>query len=232
MKVIGHRGARGLAPENTIASFREALAAGVDEIELDARVTSDGVVVLHHDPFLRDASGGKLRHVIIREQTLVALRSHRPDLTTLDEAIDLINREVPIIVEVKPGVPLDEVIAILKQCLQNGWQSTDFLLASFSQRTLKQLHAALPDVEIIVNERFSGLRATFRARQVGTKRIAMNQRNLWWGFVASMNRHDYHLTAYTLNDPHRAERWARHGLYGVVTDFPDRFTHQHGKAKG
>ncbi len=58
----GHRGARGLAPENTIAGFRQALEVGVTTLEMDASVTRDGVVVLSHDPLLngdltRDAKG-------------------------------------------------------------------------------------------------------------------------------------------------------------------------------
>ena len=58
----GHRGARGLAPENTMPAFEKALETGVDTLELDIGVTADGVVVISHDPHLnplitRDASG-------------------------------------------------------------------------------------------------------------------------------------------------------------------------------
>jgi glycerophosphoryl diester phosphodiesterase len=52
MEVQGHRGARGLAPENTLAAFEKALALGVDTLELDVGVTKDGVVVVGHDPTL------------------------------------------------------------------------------------------------------------------------------------------------------------------------------------
>src|SRR4051812_15429583 len=60
--VQGHRGARGLAPENTLAAFRAALALGVDTIETDLAVTRDNVVVISHNPRLnadvtRDAEG-------------------------------------------------------------------------------------------------------------------------------------------------------------------------------
>jgi glycerophosphoryl diester phosphodiesterase len=48
----GHRGARGLAPENTLAGCAAALAAGVTSIEIDVALTADGVVVLSHDPVL------------------------------------------------------------------------------------------------------------------------------------------------------------------------------------
>lgn len=63
--VIGHRGARGLHPENTLAGFAAALALGVDALELDVALTADGVVVVTHDPALnpavtRDTSGAWL----------------------------------------------------------------------------------------------------------------------------------------------------------------------------
>jgi glycerophosphoryl diester phosphodiesterase len=61
-EVQGHRGARGLLPENTLPAFAKALEIGVDVLELDTGVTKDGVVVISHDPclnpdFVRDASG-------------------------------------------------------------------------------------------------------------------------------------------------------------------------------
>jgi glycerophosphoryl diester phosphodiesterase len=49
VELQGHRGARGLAPENTLPGFERALAIGVDTLELDVGVTRDGVVVIHHD---------------------------------------------------------------------------------------------------------------------------------------------------------------------------------------
>lgn len=52
VEVQGHRGARGLAPENTLPAFRAALEVGVDTLELDTAVTKDGVVVVTHDPAL------------------------------------------------------------------------------------------------------------------------------------------------------------------------------------
>lgn len=61
----GHRGARGLLPENTLPAFERAIALGVTTLELDIAITSDGVLVIHHDSTLnpattRDASGQSL----------------------------------------------------------------------------------------------------------------------------------------------------------------------------
>jgi glycerophosphoryl diester phosphodiesterase len=50
--VFAHRGGSGLAPENTIAAFDTALALGADGLELDVRLSKDGVVVVHHDASL------------------------------------------------------------------------------------------------------------------------------------------------------------------------------------
>ena len=62
LELIGHRGARGLAPENTIPGFARGLAVGVSGFELDCAITRDGAVVIHHDAllnpdFARDPAG-------------------------------------------------------------------------------------------------------------------------------------------------------------------------------
>ena len=57
MLIIGHRGASAVAPENTMAAFREALAVGADGIEFDVRLTRDGVPVVIHDSTLRRTGG-------------------------------------------------------------------------------------------------------------------------------------------------------------------------------
>jgi glycerophosphoryl diester phosphodiesterase len=81
--VQGHRGARGLAPENTLAAFRAALAVGVDTIESDMGVTRDGVLVMAHDSLLnpqivRNPDGRWIDPpgVAIRSLTLAQLRTY------------------------------------------------------------------------------------------------------------------------------------------------------------
>ena len=79
----GHRGARGLAPENTLEAFATALAIGVTTLELDTGVTKDGVVVIHHDRRLnpdiaRDADGRWVESPapLIHELSFEQLRSY------------------------------------------------------------------------------------------------------------------------------------------------------------
>ena len=158
MKIIGHRGAKGLAPENTLASFEKALEHGVDEIELDVRVTLDKVAVVQHDPTLRDPAGGHLEVAATPYRELLA---RKPTLVTFEAAMRTINRQVPVMVEVKPGVVTAPVIAVIKQLQQEGWQDQDLFLGSFSFSVLKELHKALPAITKVVNERWSGVRASY-----------------------------------------------------------------------
>jgi len=83
---IGHRGAASLAPENTIASFRAAVAAGVDLVELDVLRLRGGDLVVAHSTNLREISHGAARGRA-GGLALAELRALCPDLPTLDEAL-------------------------------------------------------------------------------------------------------------------------------------------------
>ena len=85
----GHRGARGLRPENTLAAFAEALAIGVTTLELDLAVTADGVLVVSHDPYLnpvivRDADAHWLAGKGPPIHALTAAELERYDIGRLD----------------------------------------------------------------------------------------------------------------------------------------------------
>jgi glycerophosphoryl diester phosphodiesterase len=213
MKIVGHRGAPGLAPENTIASLLKAIHHGVDEIECDVRVTKDNVVVLHHDTNVIDPTGKKFS---IKKSAYQELKKHKPDLATLAEALESVNNKIPLQIEVKPRVNTKPIIQLLKK-----YPKAKLLLSSKKQKILRELHQSAPGIPKVVIEPWSGVHASSRARQVDTKRISMNQLWLWGGFIRAM-RH-YELYAYTMNDPKKARRWVEQGLAGIITDYPDRY---------
>jgi glycerophosphoryl diester phosphodiesterase len=220
MKIIGHRGARGLAPENTVKGFQKALQHHVDMVELDLRVCSDGIVIAHHDPYLLDPNGNKL---VIKDSPSSELLEHKADLATFEQALATINRAVPVYVEIKPKEPIKPIIKIIQDHLSKGWQSDDFRIASFDQAILLCIREDLPLITVTVLEKWSGVRASRRARQLETVHLLMNQRWLWWGFIRQMTRSGYKLGAYTVNSPKQAAKWQKHGLAAVVTDYPDLF---------
>lgn len=238
IKIIGHRGARGLAPENTLESLRKALQYNVDELEFDLRVTKDGVVVLHHDPYITDPSGGR---TLISQYSYSELLTRKSNMPTFEEVLNSIGHPVPLYIEVKPGEPTKPIIKIIKKYLANGWKAEYFRLGSYSQKILRELHASLPEIQKIVIEDWSSIRAVWRARQVNTKRLSMLEYWLWSGIIASLTHRGYEvysfpptnadkerryakigLTGFT-NNPKKLNKWIKRGLAGVVTDFPNRF---------
>lgn len=219
MKIIGHRGARGLSPENTIASFEKAIEYGVDAVELDVRVTRDGVAVVHHDTAVVDPDG---REVIIARTTYAELLRHKQDLAALDHTIRTVAHRCRIMIEIKPGEPTKQTVRIIRDRLKRGWRLKEFAVASYDFRILQDVREQLPGIELVVIEKWSGLRATHRARKLHTKRISMNQRWLWSGFLRAMKRGGFRLSPYTINNPRQAKRWQPY-LYGVITDRPDLF---------
>lgn len=218
--VVGHRGAKGLAPENTLTSIQKALDAGAHEIETDVRVTKDDVPVHSHNSFLQQGT----RIMKIAEYTYDELRHEFPDLATLKQSLTLINRRAVPHIEVKRREPVAPIAAVIRNALEAGtYEPSDLLIGSKDEQTLEALHATLPEIEKVVIHPWSAVIAIRRARRLGTKRISMRSWWLWSGLVHAMGRRGYMLYAYTLNNPPKARRWHAQGLYGVVTDNPDYF---------
>lgn len=220
MYIIGHRGAKGLAPENTLASLAKAIELGVDEIECDVRVTADGIPVLEHDARLETPGINKY---VVAKHTLAELQKIRPDLPTMAEAIEFTAKRAVVQFELKPGEHAESIVNCLKTYLGKGWQPTDFLVSSRDIKLLLNIKKQLPDVPLGLVQPWSSILAVWQAKKLGTKRISMNEHVLWAPVIRGFAKRGYQLCGYSMNDPHRATRWAKHGLYAVITDYPDRF---------
>lgn len=126
VEIHGHRGARGLMPENTLPSFAKALSIGVNAIELDTAVTADGVVVVSHDPELspditRGADGAWISSpgLVIAALTLSQLKSYdvgriRPESDYAKE----FPRQTPV--DGTPVPTLEEVAALVASTGNRG----------------------------------------------------------------------------------------------------------------
>ncbi|WP_440769864.1 glycerophosphodiester phosphodiesterase [Natronorubrum sp. DTA28] len=110
-EIVGHRGAEGLGPPNTMAAIQRALEVGVDGIELDVRRTSDGKLLLFHDPVLDWDSDG---HGWIRNTPWADVRGAEIDgepLIRLEPALErLAETDVSIYLEVKETGDTDAIL--------------------------------------------------------------------------------------------------------------------------
>ncbi|GIH19396.1 glycerophosphodiester phosphodiesterase [Rugosimonospora africana] len=111
-RITGHRGAMGYMPENTLASYRQAVQDGVDEIELDLRLSKDGHIVLLHDSTVDRTTDG---HGAVEDLTLAELQSLDAGagerIPTFDEALAAI--DITILAEIKA----DAVVEPLRRLL-------------------------------------------------------------------------------------------------------------------
>jgi glycerophosphoryl diester phosphodiesterase len=139
---IGHRGAAALAPENTLASFRAALAAGVDLVEFDVLRLHGGELVVAHSHDLYEVSHGATRGTLAGMR-LDELREISPDLPTLDGALAFFAEEAPrlgVHVDLKSAGAAGEVAAALRRfgLLERS------LVSSFHFAALRALVAIAP----------------------------------------------------------------------------------------
>lgn len=100
MLILGHRGAvHPTAPENTFASVERALRQGADGVEIDVRVTADGVPVCHHDPSMERTAGDRRLVALTTYVDLPWIGSHR--VPRLSEVVDLVAGRGRLVVELK-----------------------------------------------------------------------------------------------------------------------------------
>ncbi|MYJ75784.1 MAG: glycerophosphodiester phosphodiesterase, partial [Gammaproteobacteria bacterium] len=112
MLIIGHRGAAGLAPENTLAGFARAVELGVDGVELDVHLAGPEVVVIHDERVDRTTNGVGL----VRDLTFAELRrldaGDGQRVPTLKEVLDLVPEHMLVNIELK-GVGTAEPVAAI-----------------------------------------------------------------------------------------------------------------------
>lgn len=209
--IIGHKGVK---PGNTADSFKKAVELGVNMIELDVRVTKDGVPIIVHDK--------DIKNFLIKDTSLRQLKTIESDILTLIEAIALCG-EVPLLIDVKPRVDCKPILTVLKSLpaeMIKGYQ-----IASSDRRVLKKFLKEMPELGRVVSESWSGVRAAYKARSVKTKYLSMRSSCLWSYYIRAITKpgRDYVLYAYTLNSPKKANRWIKAGLGGIITDYPDKF---------
>lgn len=223
MQIMGHRGAAGLAPENTIAAIVEGLAAGADWIEFDVRRTQDGHIVLVHDRTTRRVATKRVAIHKTDMAELQALEMKRgAAIPTLEEAIEIIGDKARVNIEIKSPDCVPQVVALVQKYIKKGYKPSHFLISSFSPAVLRaayQLDKKLPyGLLQIWPVRFRWLRSV-KLSAVGFYHISA----LTPFIIALAKRKGLYTYAYTVNSVEEAKQLKRLGLDGIVTNYPNKF---------
>ncbi len=212
--IVGHRGAAGLAVENTLAAIRAGIEAGVDAVEVDVQATSDSVPVLSHDEDLRRVAGLDVNVRRMRFEELRRIRVRGEPIPSLEEALSLVDGRVAVLVEVKNPADTGLVIDVVKSMGAVGWTAIisfhDEAVAEASRSGLVTgLIYARPPGRIV------------DAKKLGC-RIVLPRYNLATAkAVAFAHRLGLIVVAWTVNDERLARRLVETGVEAIASDRPD-----------
>ncbi len=221
---IGHRGAMGYEPENTVRSFRKALELGCDMVELDIHACKTGELVVIHDPTLERTTNGKGP---VRERTLDELRSldagKGERIPLLEEVLNLVQGKAAVNIELKGAVtarPLSRLIDRL--CNEKGWSSETFLVSSFDHEELSAFRKLDPEtpVGILFDENPPGLLEFALSLQAHS--LHPSYRIVTPELVNAAHEQKIKVYAWTVDEPDDIEKMKRLNVDGIFSNFPDR----------
>lgn len=232
---IAHRGASRVAPENTLAAFHTALALGADGVELDVRLSVDGVPVVIHDATVdatTDGTGRVDALTLAQLKQLDAGSSFRPTfagerIPTLAETLEALGDSLLFNIELKGGDPFDHgleqrVVDLIEGSSAEG----QVLLSSFSPFALRRIQQRNPHIPTGLLYTCSRWRLVVRLAHAVMLRPAaalhpchaiVNPDLIAWARARSMRVH-----VWTTDDVADLRRLISWGVDGIITNAPDR----------
>jgi glycerophosphoryl diester phosphodiesterase len=222
--ILAHRGARRVAPENTLDAFLAARELGSDGVELDVHRAADGALVVHHDA---EAAGLGL----LAAATATEIRAARPDVPLLGPVLDacaglLVNVEIKNAVSEADHDPRRRAADALVELLTARGGTDVVLVSSFDLATIDRVHDLAPGVPTgfltVGMDPFEGLET---ARRHGHRALHPDAWSLADGAAAELVRAardtGIAINTWTVNEPDYVVELAAAGVDGIVTDVPD-----------
>lgn len=228
---IGHRGAAGTHPENTMASFLRAAELGCDGVEFDIHRTSDGEIIVIHDATLERTTNGT---GLVRSKTLAEIKQVDAGswkgaafagerVPTLREVIRGTAPTFQLFVEMKagsvhyPGIE-EQILELLRE--EGALQRSQ--ISSFDHHALRRLRELSPDVELGMLFSANVLDPVGMARECGASAL----HPFWqWASPAMLEQARaarMKVNVWTVNEPPYIGMMKALGVDGIMSDFPDR----------
>mgnify|MGYP003288569406 CR=1 FL=1 len=237
--IIGHRGASAVAPENTMAAFREAIAVGADGIEFDVRLTRDGVPVIIHDSTIRRTGGqphrvGDLKWAEITKVDVGSWFSGSFANETIPSLEDLFSwfqsNDATLYLEMKCDAPaefapLAEACsrAIKEHSLRDRVFVECFQLTAL--RILREIDSdinrvALFEPSLFSPSLFSDESVINKATDVGAAALALHHRLASPQLIEKAKVAGMHVAVWTVDDPKWIKHAQRIGIDALITNDP------------
>ena len=240
--VIAHRGASGIAPENTLLAIQKAIEMNVDFIEIDIHLSKDGEIVLMHDATVDRTTDGE---GAISDYTLAKLKEldagswmgsqfKNERIPTLREVLEQVDGQVRILLEVKQGEDgrysgfEEKILAEIEENEASSW----IVIQSFQAETVNRFMELAPKMEVhklilgelpLIPLHHDG---EFQFRKAGNFE-GVASINPWFPMLTQRLVNRIHsrgkkITVFTVNDREDLQTAWEMGVDGIITDFPDR----------
>ncbi|HVS63431.1 MAG TPA: glycerophosphodiester phosphodiesterase family protein [Thermoanaerobaculia bacterium] len=234
--VIGHRGASGLAPQNTLPAFERAIELGVDMVELDVQLSRDGELVVIHDPDLdatTDGAGPVAAQALDALTRLDAGSWLAPEWTgtripTLRQVLERVAREVLVNVEIKTEAVTDAVEPGVESRIAEVVRALGLeervIVSSFDPRALEHLRQLAPEIATasLYNRSLHRGRSPIEIMDaVGSRAFNLSRRQVRRRAVEHCHRHGRPVGVYTVNEPSEMRMLVEMGVDALFTDRPD-----------
>lgn len=233
-KVMGHRGAAKVAPENTFASFKAAADAGAEWVEIDVTLAAqDDLVIFHDDTLDRCTSGnglvietdydkiktldaGSWFDARFRSETVPSLVKTLLYLQELDLSLNL---------EIKyPHEDIERIVPAVMAQIKEYWQDpSKLMISSFNEAALKLVRKL--DQEVRLGQLYEGIPANWQDTLHNINAFSLNcdYKQLTKEQAVAVKEAGYYLFCYTANDPVLVEDHWQWGMDTVITDDPATF---------
>lgn len=232
--LVGHRGARGEAPENTIAGFMVAVEAGVKAIELDVRMSADGQLVVLHDARVDRTTwhAGQARRFSQAELGLLDARRNTPGwhspvgIPTLADAVDACPASIGFQFEVKGGddrVYLNRLAHNLRLLIEERQLHHRVVVTSSHTGFLRMMALQAPQISLGYVCQYRYLQPIRRCTALGCHWLIAHYGLVDTRLVARARQRGLKISVWTVNDLREAERLAALGVDSIITDFPTSF---------
>jgi glycerophosphoryl diester phosphodiesterase len=232
MDIIGHRGARREAPENTLGGFRHLRGLGIDSVELDLHLASDGKLVVIHD-YTTDRTTGSTGVVARMTSTELATLnaaatfkdwSGCEPIPSLEDvlsewpALDAIQLEV----KTAPVHSIPLLTATLADLIEDHQLVNRVTVTSHDVRVLARMKQCYPHIRRgLVAERFA--RSPLNTcRHLGCELLVMDHLGLTEAVIEIAHAMGMHVSTWTVNNENAALRLYRKGVDSLITDVPTR----------
>lgn len=234
IQVFAHRGAKMVAPENTLPAFQAAIAQGAHGVELDVQCSKDGVLVVMHNFTVNETTNGQGRvaDLSVSELRKLDAGSHfdkqfsNVGVPTLEEVLEITAGKLKLNIEIKSQDPLGgREVEPLVELIQANNLYNDVIVSSFNPITLIKLRHA--DPQVAVGLLYWGQQLPAFLREILLSPILrpeafhphhtlIDEEYMVWA-----NAVPAAVNTWTVNDADEARRLAALGVDTIITDVPD-----------